>query len=277
MKGEKLNVDRELVAQGIGNVVLPFLGGVPATAAIARSSVAIKSGCRTRVTGAVQGVVLLLSMFLLGPVMSRIPLAALSGVLMVTAWRMNEWHSIRYIFGRKFRQGAAEFTLTLCATVAFDLTIAIAAGVFFSVVAFVAKVAELEVTVSDIDEKKLHRKFESSLSTRVIYVTGPIFFAAMERFETATQRANAEVLIFSMRGVPFMDTSGAHTMWEFCKNKKKRGVRVLFAALQPRVREALVKAGVEDVTGAEAFFDNALDAIAAVEGGFLPDQRQSSR
>lgn len=89
MKGEKLNGDRELIAQGVGNIVLPFLGGVPATAAIARSSVAIKSGSRTRLTGMIQGLVLLMSMFLLAPIMSRIPLSALAGVLMVTAWRMN--------------------------------------------------------------------------------------------------------------------------------------------------------------------------------------------
>ena len=151
MKGEKLNVDRELVAQGIGNIVLPFLGGVPATAAIARSSVAIKSGCRTRLTGIIQGVILTLSMFLLAPLMSRIPLAALSGVLMVTAWRMNEWNSIRYIFGRKFHGGVTKFLITLSATVIFDLTVAIAAGVFFAVVAFVVKVASIDVTVSEID------------------------------------------------------------------------------------------------------------------------------
>ena len=90
MKDEAFDADRELIAQGVGNILLPFFGGVPATAAIARTSVAIKSGEQTRVTGVVHSLVLLLAMVLLGSVMSRLPLSALAGVLMVTAWRMNE-------------------------------------------------------------------------------------------------------------------------------------------------------------------------------------------
>lgn len=263
MKGEKFDVDRELVAQGLGNVLLPFLGGVPATAAIARSSVAIKSGCRTRLTGLTQGAVLLLSMFLLGPFMSKIPLAALAGVLMVTAWRMNEWNSIKYIFGRKFRWGEAKYLITLGATVVFDLTIAIAAGVFFAVAAFVTKVASIEVTVSEIDPTRLRGKTGPIRHTQVIYVTGPMFFAAMARFEAAIHAAEAEVLIFSMRGVPYIDTSGAQMLWDFCREKQKEGISVLFSALQPRVKEILAQAGIAELVGGDSFFGNALDAIEA--------------
>ena len=100
MKNEKLNADVELLAQGVGNMLLPFFGGVPATAAIARTSVAIKSGGQTRMTSIVHSAVLLLSMFILGGVMSEIPLCALAGVLIVTAWRMNDFAAIKSIFGR---------------------------------------------------------------------------------------------------------------------------------------------------------------------------------
>ena len=98
MKGEKLDANRELVAQGIGNIIIPFFGGVPATAAIARTSVAIKSGSQTRLVSIFHSVGLLISMFVLAPVMSQIPLAALAGVLMVTAWRMNEWKTLNTYF-----------------------------------------------------------------------------------------------------------------------------------------------------------------------------------
>lgn len=74
MKHEPLRADRELFAQGIGNTILPFFGGVPATAAIARTSVAIKAGGQTRVVSIVHSLVLLASMFLLGPYMSKIPM-----------------------------------------------------------------------------------------------------------------------------------------------------------------------------------------------------------
>ena len=109
MTGVRLDANQELIAQGVGNILLPFFGGIPATAAIARTSVAIKSGAKTRLTGVFHAVGLLISMFLLAPVMSKIPLAALAGVLMVTAWRMNEWESIRYIFSHKFKGAMLEF------------------------------------------------------------------------------------------------------------------------------------------------------------------------
>lgn len=98
MANVRLNSDQELVAQGIGNIILPFFGGIPATAAIARTSVALKSGARTRLTGIFHALGLLVFMFILGPVMAKIPLSALAGVLMVTAFRMNDWKEIRYIF-----------------------------------------------------------------------------------------------------------------------------------------------------------------------------------
>lgn len=265
MKGEKLNGDRELIAQGIGNIILPFLGGVPATAAIARSSVAIKSGGRTRLTGIIQGVVLLLSMFLIAPLMSRIPLSALSGVLIVTAWRMNEWQSIRYIFKHKFKSGAAKFLITLSVTVIFDLTIAIAAGVLFAMVAFVSSVSDLEVSVSEVNPDRLKGRIIPDKHTQVIYVTGPVFFGAIDRFETGIKQACGEVIILSMRGVPYIDTSGVQALMEFCLEKEREGVSIFFAALQPKVKRMIDRAGITELLGADAFYSNALDAIGMAD------------
>lgn len=261
MKGEKLNGDRELLAQGIGNMVLPFLGGVPATAAIARSSVAIKSGSQTRLTGIIQGIVLLLSMFLLSPFMSRILLSILAGVLIVTAWRMNEWHTIKYIFGKKFMYGAAKFLVTMFATVIFDLTIAIAAGAFLAIFLFVIHVADLEVTVSEIDPKRLGREKKFTQHAQVIYLTGSIFFGAIERFETGISKADCDIFIFSMRGVPYIDTSGVQAFLDFCQAKQRDGHKIFFASVQPKVRDMLDKAGVSELVGEDSFFNNAMDAI----------------
>ena len=158
MKGERLDASRELIAQGIGNMVIPLLGGVPATAAIARTSVAIKSGGQTRLVSVFHSVVLILSMFLLGGVMSRIPMAALAGVLMVTAFRMNDWAAIKSIFKKKFKSSILQYVLTMVSTVVFDLTVAIVIGVVAAMIVFVVKSSELRVTSSDIDEAGRGRK-----------------------------------------------------------------------------------------------------------------------
>lgn len=143
MKNEPFDADRELIAQGVGNIVIPFFGGVPSTAAIARTSVAIKSGCETRLCGVFHSVALLASMFLLGPVMAQLPLSALAGVLMMTAWRMNEWHAIKDFFKNKKIAAISKFFVTMIATVVFDLTVAIIIGIVYSLILKVFKIAEL--------------------------------------------------------------------------------------------------------------------------------------
>jgi SulP family sulfate permease len=253
--------DRELVAQGVGNLILPFLGGVPATAAIARTSVAIKSGSQTRLTGVIHGAILLLSMFLLSPLMSRIPMAALAGVLMVTAWRMNEWESIRYLFSRKFKGGISKFVLTMLTTVLFDLTIAIAVGVLFSIALFVVKISSLQVLVSELDEKRLELPSEINRHIQVIYITGAVFFGSLEQLESGLSKAEGDVLILSMRGVPFIDTSAVAFLLEYCHARQKEGRTVLFSSIQPSVKTMLDRAGITDVIGEDSYYFNAKDAI----------------
>lgn len=165
MTGVKLDCDRELIAQGIGNIVSPLLGGIPATAAIARTSVAIKSGAQTRLTAIIHSLVLLISMLLLGPVMSQIPLAALAGVLLITAWRMNEWSTIKYMFSHKFKGAILKFLVTMIATILFDLTVAIIIGVIVALVLLVAKLSKLGVSV------------EEDSSRITIVFTGALLFA----------------------------------------------------------------------------------------------------
>ncbi len=134
MKDEPFDANIELIGQGIGNVLMPFFGGVPATAAIARTSVAIKSGAQTRLTGIFHALWLLAAMFLLGDVMALVPMPVLAGVLMVTAWRMNEWHEIKHIFKNKLFGEMLQFLVTMVATVVFDLTVAIVIGILVSLV-----------------------------------------------------------------------------------------------------------------------------------------------
>lgn len=134
MKEEPFDANQELVAQGVGNIVLPFFGGVPATAAIARTSVAIKSGSQTRLTSVFHSIFLLISMFILGGIMAKLPMAALAGVLMVTAWRMNEWEGIKEMIQKREYFVMSQYFITMISTVVFDLTVAIIIGVVYSLI-----------------------------------------------------------------------------------------------------------------------------------------------
>ena len=249
MKNEKLNADVELVAQGIGNILLPFFGGVPSTAAIARTSVAIKSGGETRLTSVIHAVVLLLSMFVLGGVMSMIPLSALAGVLIVTAWRMNEWETIKSIFGKKLKTAMFQFLITMAATVVFDLTKAILIGVAFSLIMFVVKVSDMQVTVSEVDTEKLdlnNADPEKLKYTSVVYITGPLYFGTCAKLEEKVSSLGENYnIIFSMRGVTVADISGIEALHEYCEQLISEGRMIYFSCVQPPVMDLFERTGLK--------------------------------
>ena len=270
MTGIRLQANQELVAQGIGNMLLPFFGGVPATAAIARSSVGIKSGGQTRMVSIVHALVLLLSMFVLAPIMSRIPLAALAGVLMVTAWRMNEWDGIRFIFGHRFKTDIFAFSITMLATIALDLTQAILLGTALAAALFLNKIANIEINIQNVDTEKLRQRGievpEICSRVQVAYFTGPLFFAATGIFnETFASLRETHALILSMRGVPLIDASGLESIRRLYEKIEAQDGTLMLSGVHENVRRMLARAGLVEMIGAENFFWSSDQAIVEVE------------
>lgn len=268
MKNEPFSADQELIAQGLGNMLLPFFGGVPATAAIARTSVAVKSGQQTRLTSVFHSIFLLASMFLLGGVMARLPLAALAGVLMVTAWRMNDWAGIRYIFSHRFLSAISQFLITMLATVVFNLTVAILLGVIYSAILYMAKSSRIHVAFSTIDSSRLRGDIGKSPaldSAGVVYVTGSLFFGAVDEFNHRMQEVPEEDhLILSMRGMPSVDVSGAQAVLELCQHLLQKGHTIAFCGVAEDVRIYFDRAGITELVGEEAYFYSADKAILAL-------------
>ncbi len=268
MKNEKLNADRELIAQGIGNMIIPLCGGVPATAAIARTSVAIKSGGQTRLVSIIHSAGLLASMFLLGSVMSKIPLSALAGVLMVTAWRMNEWHEIKYIFNKKFGTAIIEFVVTMVATVMFDLTIAILIGVFLGIMIYVVKNSELKIDASPVDIKRIkgHEVSENHVNTKIVYLTGPLFFVTREKLKLLAEYArNTENIVVSMRAVTTIDESAVSEFKEVVNIITGSGTNILFCGIQPNVKEMFDRSGMTELVDNDLIFWDAIEALKYLE------------
>lgn len=267
MKGEPLNSTRELVAQGIGNIIIPLLGGVPATAAIARTSVAIKSGGRTRMVSVIHSVTLILSMFLLGGIMGRIPLASLAGVLMVTAWRMNDWQAIRGLFRKKLKYSIIQFLVTMAATVLFDLVVAILVGIAAAMLIFVLRSCDLQIAVSDVKKKNADGTQRVRSDVKVVYLTGPLFFGTQEQLTRALGRLDSETqaVIFSMRGVPYIDYSAITELSDILADLRAKGVTVLFSGVQPGVKEIMAQAGFSQLLGEENFMWDAIEAIEKLE------------
>ena len=255
MTGVRLKSNQELIAQGVGNILLPFFGGIPATAAIARTSVAIRSGAKTRLTGMFHAVGLLISMFLLAPVMSQIPMAALAGVLMVTAWRMNEWNSILYMFSHKFKGAMLEFL----ATMVFDLTIAILVGVVIGLIFLVSRLSFIEINYEKVDMDRLHVTDPALLNrynnAMVAYITGPMIFANTQNVaDISTKIGDCDTLLLSMRGVSNIDISCAQTLRTLIGNLRMKGVDVVLCGLPSRAMEMMRRTDLDEYVGKENFY-----------------------
>jgi SulP family sulfate permease len=270
MTGTRLQANQELIAQGIGNMVIPFFGGVPATAAIARTSVGIKSGGQTRLVSIIHAVGLLLSMFLLAPFMARIPLAALAGVLMVTAVRMNEWEAIKFIFGRRFKTDMIAFTITMLATITLDLTQAILIGTFIAGAVFLNKIASIDIDVQEVDADKLRQRgiemAGKCMHVRVAFLTGPLFFAATGQFNEAFGNlGDTHALILSMRGVSLIDTAGIEAIHRLHERLHKQGGILMFAGIHDNARQMLERGGLLEIIGENNFFWSSDQAIVEAE------------
>jgi SulP family sulfate permease len=270
MTGIRLQANQELIAQGIGNMLIPFFGGVPATAAIARSSVGIKSGGQTRLVSIIHAVGLLLSMFLLASFMSRIPLAALAGVLMVTAVRMNEWNAIRFIFGKRFKTDMIAFTITMLATIVLDLTQAILLGSFLAGAVFLNKIASIDVDVQEVDIQRLKQKGIETAGeckhVKVAFLTGPLFFAATGQFNEAfANLGDTHALILSMRGVPLLDTAGIEAIHRLHETLHKQGGTLMCAGVHNNAYDMMKRGGLVEVIGKENFFWSSDQAIVEAE------------
>lgn len=259
--------DRELLGQGVANLASPLFGGVPATGAIARTAVNVRAGARTRAASAVHAVVLLLIVLFAGGLVSKIPLAALAGVLIVTANRMVETHNVRAVL-RSTRSDAVVLVATAAATIAFDLILAVEIGVIIAAflalrhIALSSEAAEEPVAVDDLidndDETRLLRDHI------VVYrLDGALFFGAAQRFLTElTNVTDVRVMILRLSHVQSLDATGAHALGEIVDELESRDITVLLKGVRPQHRRILEAVGTLDrLAHQRHLFDTLDDAL----------------
>lgn len=245
--GERHDPDRELFGQGLANLVVPVFGGVPATAAIARTAVNVRAGARSRLAAVTHAVVLLVVVLLAAPLVSSIPLAALAGVLFATCVRMVEVSSLRALL-RSTRSDAVIVALTFGVTVAVDLVTAVGVGIAAAVVLAlraVARSARLEqVSVDGGDHSEEERAL---LEEHVVAyrLEGPLFFAAAHRvlLELA-DTADVRVVILRMSRVSALDATGARVLGDTITTLERRGTTVLISGITPDHDAVLATLGV---------------------------------
>ncbi|MFJ6612137.1 SulP family inorganic anion transporter [Streptomyces sp. NPDC091289] len=272
--GQKHDPDRELFGQGIANLAAPLFGGVPATAAIARTAVNVRTGAGSRLAALTHAAVLAVIVFAAAPLVSRIPLAALAGVLLATAVRMVEVGALRAM-ARATRSDAVVLVLTAVATLVLDLVLAVVIGLAVAgVLALRAVAAEARVDrvdpmdpsdLSDLPDpsdpydgnvpglpgSETYGGGESAgpAGQVVAYrVEGPLFFAGAHRSLLALgEVSGVRVVILRMCRVTTVDATGALALKDTVHRLNGRGIVVLASGIRPGQRRVLESVGVLDL------------------------------
>jgi MFS superfamily sulfate permease-like transporter len=245
--GQRHDSDRELVGQGLANLGSPLFGGIPATAAIARTAVNVRAGATSRLAALTHALVLLVVVLVAARWVSDIPLAALAGVLIATAIHMIRVSSLAALM-RSTRGDAAVLAITAASTVLFDLVTAVLLGLVvagFVALRQTAKTARLDEIPLDQGD---HTEEEQSLLDEHIVayrLDGPLFFAAAHDFLLElSEVSNVRVVVLRMSRVTTIDATGAHVLADTITRLEGRGVTVMLSGVQPVHERVLRQLGV---------------------------------
>ncbi|GEP39137.1 sulfate permease [Nocardioides psychrotolerans] len=247
--GQRHDSDRELAGQGLANLVAPLFGGIPATAAIARTAVNVRSGATTRLAALIHALVLLVIVLVASRWVGEIPRAALAGVLIATAIQMVRVSSMAALL-RSTRGDAVVLAITTVATITFDLVTAVLVGLvlagFFAVreTARSARLEEVPLEDSDHVDEELALLDEHIVAYRL---DGPLFFAAAHDFLLElTDVTRVRVVVLRMSRVTAIDATGAHVLADTISRLEGRHVTVLLSGVRPQHEQVLRELGVYD-------------------------------
>jgi SulP family sulfate permease len=265
--------DKELVGQGIGNLVAGFAGAIPGAGATIRTLTNIKAGGRTAVSGAVHALVLLAVVLGLGPAVAFIPHAALAGILMKVGIDVVDWRYLRRSL-RAPRMDVALMVVVLVLTVLVDIITAVAAGVIMASLSFVKEAAELQIesikAIADPEHARFFTAEESTLFRQcggralIMHLSGLISFGAasemVRRFSTV---GSYDVLIVDLLDVPKVDGSAALALEEIIQYATESGRHVLMIGLNLHVARLLSRMGILDKVKDTARFPTRREALEA--------------
>jgi SulP family sulfate permease len=234
--------NQELMAQGLANLLVPFLGGMPATGRVARTVTTVRAGASSPVAGLVHSATLLLIVLLAAPLAMHVPLPVLAGVLLYVAWNMGEWHEFRRLKAYS-RHSALLMLGTFTLTVVFDLTVALQAGLILACVLFVQRMGSLfRVTETARQPGQVSYSLHGSL-----------FFGAVGKLDpvlsTVESAPGPLTLQLDLADLQSLDRSGLELLEQLQRTAQGRGGRLELVGLQGEAMAVMQRAGLLDTLG----------------------------
>ena len=257
MTGNKTDPNKELIGQGITNLVVPFFGGIPATAAIARTVANINSGGTKKLSSIVHSLFILSSILFIAPYISYLPMAGLSALLIMVAWNMSEIKHFLNILKTAPKDDIYVLLTCFSLTVLIDMQVAVAVGIALASVLFIKRTIDLysiELSSSSLEE---HRDLPKNI---LIYdINGPMFFGAAQKALKTLLNINDEknIVILDMKNVSMIDMTAIVALKSIVESFEAKDKKLIFSGLNQRVLKKLERAQIEYVTT----FSNINDSI----------------
>jgi sulfate permease, SulP family len=264
MIGGNHRSNTELIGQGIANIIVPFLGGIPATGAIARTAANVKNGGRTPISGMVHALTLLSVMLFFGPLVRYIPMACLAGILMIVSYNMSEWRTFRDLL-RAHNSDIMVLLATFLLTIIFDLVLAIEVGVVLSSLLFMKRMANMADKRIDyvVDSDVIEDYSDLPEGVGIYEISGPLFFATARTYVEHMKEAGIDnrVMILRMRHVDFIDQTGLRNLYDALDFLHKRHITVLLSGLNDDVEKSLHKRPLSNIIPEENHFARFREAV----------------
>ena len=262
MTGHKTDPNKELIGQGLTNIIVPFFGGIPATAAIARTVVNVKSGATSKISSVIHSLFILASISFLATYLSFLPMASLSALLLMVAWNMSEIKHFKNII--KVAPGNDVLVLLTCfiLTVLIDMQVAVAIGMGLASILFIKKTIDLHSIELTPKGSHLHPDIPENIS--IYDINGPMFFgAAQNALKTLLNvDENTNIVILNMKNVPMIDMTGIIALESIVENFESKNKKLVFCLFSDRILKKLEKAHFHFDGVTLKSFDNLSDSIS---------------
>jgi sulfate permease, SulP family len=258
MSGDRHDSNMELLAQGIANLAVPIVGGIPATGAIARTATNIRSGARTPVSGMVHALTLLAILLVAAPLARFIPLATLAAILFVVAYNMSEWREVRTIL-KLSKADIIVWVMTFALTVLADLTVAVEIGMLMAALLYIYRVSQTTtvapVTEEYIEDGRPHVLQDKLLPPYVLVlrIHGPFLFGATEKLSEATVDVEAlpPVVVLRLRNMTAIDATGLHELERLAERLRATGRTLLLCGARSQPEQLLRQSHFLEYLGEE--------------------------
>jgi len=266
MTGERHDSDMELVAQGCANAVSAFFGGVPSTAALARTAANIKGGARSPVSGMVHSLPLVLFIAALAPLASHVPLASLAAVLMLVAWDMSDLDRVVRLLKGAPRSDSLTLLTTLGLSLGVGITVAVEVGVALAAFLFLKRMIEVSNVKMEGDAQGSAIPQHSD-AVEVFEITGPFFFGVADVLQETLEQVEKEpkAYVLRMRDVPAVDATGINALEAFLHKARKLGTALFLSEVREQPLAAFERSGFLDEIGRDHVAGTIEEALALAE------------